>query len=414
MYFHHQQGELCAEQVRLTHIATQYGTPCYVYSHQALVDNWQAFADGFKHRPHRICYAVKANSNLAILRLFAERHSGFDIVSVGELERVLAAGGDPKKIVFSGVGKTTSEIMRALEVGISCFNIESAAELERINSLAGKLKKIAPVALRINPNIDAGTHHYIATGLNENKFGIAYDQVLPLVDKLTALKHVKLIGIGCHIGSQITELKPFLAAVERLLEMYQQLLAKRIELQHLNIGGGLGVCYQNETPPAIKDYAAVLTQKLAGIPQEIFLEPGRAIVANTGILLTRVEYIKSSEYKNFAIIDAAMNDLVRPALYDAWHNIVPVKKSNAAEKIYDVVGPICESGDFLGKNRMLAIQQDDLLAIHSAGAYGFSMSSNYNSRPRVAEILVHGATIRVIRERETIQDLLRHENILLS
>jgi len=412
MYFNTQHQVLYAEQVSLIDIAKQYGTPCYIYSQQALEDNWQAFSDGFQHRPHRICYAVKANSNLAILRLFANKNSGFDIVSQGELERVLAAGGSPDKIVFSGVGKQSAEILRALEIGIYCFNIESEAELEHLNTLAAQQHKTASITLRINPNIDAGTHHYISTGLNENKFGISHDQVLMLIDKLKRFTHLKLIGIGSHIGSQITELTPFTDAIKRLLELTKELKAKGIELQHLNIGGGLGVTYQQETPPTIKAYAKHINQELASFPGEIIIEPGRAIVANTGILLTRVLSIKSSEHKNFAIVDAAMNDLLRPALYNAWHNITAVKENESLPKrSYDVVGPVCESADFLGKDRTLAIQENDLLAVHSAGAYGFSMSSNYNSRPRPAEILVHGTKTHVIRKRETIQDLLSHENI---
>lgn len=413
-YFHYQDNELYAEQVSLTEIAKQFGTPCYVYSEQALLDRWQAFDNAFSSHKHRICYAVKANSNLAILNLFAKKNSGFDIVSQGELERVLTAQGDPGLIVFSGVGKTSAEIIRALEADIFCFNIESEAELERLNNLAAQKNKTAAILLRVNPNIDAGTHPYISTGLNENKFGIAYDDALTLVNHIKSLQHLKLIGIGCHIGSQITELSPFVDAIDRLLILSEKISALDITLQYLNIGGGLGINYQSENPPKIEDYAKQICQKLINCPLEIIVEPGRAIVAPAGILVTTVEYIKQTEQKNFAIIDAAMNDLLRPALYDAWHLISPVKKTSLTpERIYDIVGPVCESADFLGRKRSLAIQAGDLLAIHAVGAYGFSMSSNYNSRPRAAEVLVHGKNMRLIREREKIEDLFVHEKIVL-
>ncbi|MEO8402731.1 MAG: diaminopimelate decarboxylase [Gammaproteobacteria bacterium] len=411
--FHYQQDQLYAEEVSLTDIAKQFGTPCYVYSKSQLIQNWQRFNDAFTNHPHRICYAVKANSNIAILNLFAKLQSGFDIVSLGELERVLAAGGDPSKIVFSGVGKKAAEIVRALEVGINCFNVESAAELERLNAIGAEYKKIVPIGLRINPNIDARTHPYIATGLHENKFGIDYTEGLAIVDKIQTLPHLKLVGIGSHIGSQLTELSPFIEAIDRLLELVDQLLLAGVPLHHLNIGGGLGVCYQNETPPSIQEYATTLSQKLAACPLEIILEPGRAIVANAGILLTSVEYLKHTEHKNFAIVDTAMNDLLRPALYEAWHEITPVKPDKKLpEKMYDIVGPVCESADFLGKNRLLGVLPGDLLAIHSTGAYGFSMSSNYNSRPRVAEVMVDKNQVHLIRKRETIADLFLHEQLI--
>jgi len=412
--FHYQHDQLYIEQVNLVDIAKQYGTPCYVYSKKMLVDNWKRFDKAFAKQPHRICYAVKASSNLAILNLFSNLHSGFDIVSLGELERVLASGGDPGNIIFSGVGKKPHEIIRALEVGILCFNIESEAELYRLNEIAAAEKKIAPISLRINPNIDARTHPYIATGLNENKFGIAYTDSLSIIEKIQSLSHLKLIGIGNHIGSQLTELSPFSEAIDRLLELTQQLSEKGIELQHINLGGGLGVNYRNETPPSIEEYAAELILKFKSLPYEIILEPGRAIVANAGILLTTIEYLKHTIHKNFAIVDAAMNDLLRPALYNAWHEIIPVTlRKKHKLKLYDIVGPICESADFLGKDRELALEHGDLLAILSAGAYSFSMSSNYNSRPRIAEVMVDKQHIHLIRERETIQDLFAKEKIII-
>ena len=410
---HYQNDQLYIEQVSLADIAKQFGTPCYVYSKQKLLDNWQQFDRAFAYHPHHICYAVKANSNLAILNLFAKLQSGFDIVSLGELERVIKAGGDPQKIVFSGVGKKPNEIIRALEVKIYCFNVESEVELARLNDIAACQKKIAPICLRINPNIDARTHPHIATGLNENKFGIAYADVLSIANKIHTLKHLKLIGIGSHIGSQIMTLDPFLAAIDRLLELVSPLTAKNMPLEHINIGGGLGVNYQNETAPSIQEYAAALKQKLVTCPLNVVLEPGRAIAANAGILLTTVEYVKQTEHKNFVIVDAAMNDLLRPALYNAWHPIEPVTlRKDIPQKIVDIVGPVCESADFLGKERLLSIEAGDLLAVYSAGAYGFSMSSNYNSRPRAAEIEVDKNQVHLIRARETIQDLFVHERIV--
>lgn len=410
--FNYKNDELYAENVRLADIAEKFGTPCYVYSRAAIENNWQEFNKSFGNYPHRICYAVKANSNIAILNILAKLNSGFDIVSRGELERVLAAGGNPKQIVFSGVGKQEDEIIRALEVEIFCFNVESEAELEKINTLAARLKKIAPIALRINPNIDAKTHPYIATGLHENKFGIELSLVLSLCEKISTFSNLKLIGIGSHIGSQLTELDPFLETLDCLLGLVDQLSERGIQLQHVDIGGGLGVRYKEETPPAIHDYIMALRKKLEKHFIEVIIEPGRVIVANAGVLVTKVEYLKHSNHKNFAIVDAAMNDLMRPALYNAWQNIIPLKKNKNEEQMYDIVGPVCESGDFLGKERKLSLQTGDLLAICSAGAYGFAMSSNYNSRPRVAEIMVEGDKMHLIRRRETIEDLFVHEKIV--
>jgi diaminopimelate decarboxylase len=404
-YFQYQNKELFAEEIALKTIAEQYGTPCYVYSRAVIEHNWQAFNNALSHRPHRICYAVKANSNLAILNVLARLQSGFDIVSMGELERVLAAGGQADKIVFSGVGKKTAEIERALQVGIHCFNIESEAEIERIHQIAQSLQKKARIALRINPNIDAKTHPYIATGLKENKFGIEIDNILPLCAAITKMPYLELTGIACHIGSQLTDLSPVMEAIDRLLELITQLNNAGIHLQHLNVGGGLGICYQDEQPPTIQEYVTAINSRLASCPLEIILEPGRSLVANAGVLLTQVEYLKETPHRNFAIVDAAMNDLMRPALYNAWQNILPVDLTSTQEKkIYDVVGPVCESADFLGKERQLKLQVGELLAITDAGAYGFSMSSNYNSRPRVAEDQIH-----LIRRRETIDELFAHE-----
>ena len=411
--FHYQKGELFAEEVPLSKIAEQVGTPCYVYSYTELKQQWQTLDKALGDLPHRICYAVKANSNIAILNIFSRLGSGFDIVSIGELERVLAADGDPKKIIFSGVGKQTAEIIRALEVGIYCFNVESEAELNRLLDIAKKQKKIIPIALRINPNIDARTHPYIATGLHENKFGIELNRVLPLARKIKTNSHIKLLGIGCHIGSQLTQLSPFTSAIYCLIDLYEKIKNEGITLEHLDIGGGLGVTYQNEQPPTIAEYAAVLRSKFKKYPIEIIVEPGRVLTANAGVLLTRVEYLKHNHQKNFAIVDAAMNDFLRPALYNAWQNIIPVIPHNKAEeKDYDIVGPVCESADFLGKNRLLALQEGDLLAICSAGAYGFAMSSNYNSRPRAAEVLVKKNKFHIIRQREKINELFAQETML--
>jgi diaminopimelate decarboxylase len=411
--FEYKNNELYAEDVSLAAIAKQFDTPCYVYSRAVLEQNFQAFHLALGKIPHRICYAVKANSNLAILNLLTRLGSGFDIVSVGELERVLSAGGDPKKIVFSGVGKKSAEILRALSVGIYCFNVESEVELERINAIAKKTHVMAPLALRNNPNIDAMTHPYISTGLKENKFGIAYEKVLSLCDKIKTLSNIQLIGLACHIGSQLTEMSPFVEALERVKELAEQIKQSGFKLQHLNIGGGLGIVYRNENPPTIAEYIKTITAHIHHLDYEIILEPGRAITADAGILLTEIEYLKHTEHKNFAVVDAAMNDLMRPALYNAWQNILPVdKNARAAVETYDIVGPVCESGDFLGRSRALAISPGNLLAICSAGAYGFSMSSNYNSRPRAAEVMVDKDKCTLIRQRETVQELFANEKIL--
>ncbi|MHB1946586.1 MAG: diaminopimelate decarboxylase [Gammaproteobacteria bacterium] len=411
--FHYRNHELYAEKVRVADLADQYGTPCYIYSRATIENNWRAFNTAFANYPHRICYAVKANSNLAILNLLAKLNSGFDIVSQGELERVLIAGGNPKNIIFSGVGKQTSEIMRALEVGIFCFNLESESELERLNYIATQQKKIASIALRINPNIDARTHRYISTGLHENKFGIEISQVIQLIEKIKKMPNLNLIGIGCHIGSQLIELAPFLEALDSLLELVTKLTESGIKLNNIDIGGGLGICYRDEKPPLISDYVAAIRKRVEPTKLEIILEPGRVIVANAGILLTKVEYLKQTAHKNFAIVDAGMNDLIRPALYESWQNIIPAQLSmTSEEKVYDIVGPVCESADYLGKDRQLSLKTADLLAICSAGAYGFSMSSNYNSRPRIAEIMVDGNDHHLIRVRESFNDLYAHEKMI--
>jgi diaminopimelate decarboxylase len=412
-HFHYKNNTLFAEDISLIEIAKQFGTPCYVYSRAAIENQWREFHNSFGQYPHRICYAVKANSNIGILNLLARLGSGFDIVSVGELERVLAAGGDPKNIVFSGVGKTETEILRALDANIFCFDVESIAELDRLQTLAKRKDLVAPIALRINPNIDARTHPYIATGLHENKFGIDINEAFAICRQIKSMSHVQFIGIACHIGSQLTELDPFVEALDCLLQFIDNLLSFDIHLQYINIGGGLGVRYQDESPPSISEYVALLVKKIEKYKLKIVLEPGRAIVANAGMLLTQVEYLKQTAHKNFAIVDAGMNDLIRPALYDAWQKIIPVTThSHSPETLYDIVGPVCESADFLGKERLLSLNIGDLLAISSAGAYGFSMSSNYNSRPRAAEILVDGNHAHLIRQRESIQDLFLHERMI--
>jgi diaminopimelate decarboxylase len=414
-YFAYCGDVLCAENVELANIAAQYGTPCYVYSRATLERHWNAFDKAFGDLPHLVCYAVKANSNIAILNLLAKMGSGFDIVSVGELERVLQAGGEADKVVFSGVGKSVTEIKRALDVGIRCFNVESESELERIQIIAQQMNKIAPISLRVNPDVDAKTHPYISTGLKENKFGIDVDTALEVYQHAAGLSHIKIVGIDCHIGSQLIENEPFIAALHRILHVVEKLQNVGIQLEHIDLGGGLGVCYQDEKPPEPQQYveALQLAQHLADKNMQILIEPGRAIVANAGVLVTKVEYLKTTKDKNFAIVDAAMNDLIRPSLYAAWQNILPVnRQSNTAPKLYDIVGPICETGDFLGKQRELAIQQGDLLAVRSSGAYGFTMSSNYNTRPRAAELLVDGDTVHEIRQRETIESLYELEKII--
>jgi diaminopimelate decarboxylase len=412
-HFEYRNDHLFAEGCSLKSIAELHGTPCYVYSRATLEKHWHAFNDGFGDKPHLICYAVKANSNIAILNLLARLGSGFDIVSVGELERVLKAGGEASKIVFSGVGKRDDELRRALEVGIRCFNVEVPGEFDRLNKIAAEMGKIAPVSLRVNPDVDAKTHPYISTGLKENKFGIDIDYAVAEYKRAAQLPNLNIVGIDCHIGSQLTEITPFLDALDRVLLLAEALEQEGIAIKHLDLGGGLGIRYQNETPTEPAVYIEALYQKLGDVPYEILLEPGRAIAGNAGILLTAVEYLKPTESKNFAIVDAAMNDLMRPALYGAWQDIVPAqKRHNGETERYDIVGPICETGDFLGKERQLNLQQGDLLAIRSAGAYGFTMSSNYNSRPRPVEIMVDGCEARVIRKRESLSQLWEGEQLL--
>jgi len=421
-HFNYQNKQLHVEQVALADIAALHGTPCYVYSRAALTAGFRQFSDALQGRDHLICYAVKANSNLAILNVFARLGAGFDIVSGGELQRVLAAGGDARKVVFSGVGKTVAELRMALEANILCFNVESAAELDRLNEVAGCMGKVAAISLRVNPDVDAKTHPYISTGLKQNKFGVAYTEAVALYRKAHAMHNLHITGMDCHIGSQLTETSPFIAAVEKVLALVDTLAAEGIALEHLDLGGGLGICYQDETPPAIADYIAALLGALQGRTQKLILEPGRVLVGNAGVLLTRVEYIKPGEEKNFAIVDAAMNDLMRPALYDAYHDILPVDNNplphacegtNATSpSIFEIVGPICETGDFIGHARELAIAPFSLLAVMSAGAYGMSMSSNYNTRPRAAEVMVDGKTVHLVRERETVQQLIAGEKII--
>jgi diaminopimelate decarboxylase len=410
--FQIKNGELHAENVPLSKIAAEFGTPTYVYSKEALTSAFKRFDAGFSGTDHLVCFAVKSNPSLAILNLFAQLGAGFDIVSGGELARVIAAGGDPSKVVFSGVGKTEAEMRAALEAGIFCFNVESAAELARLNAVAGSMGKIAPVSLRVNPNVDAKTHPYISTGLKNNKFGVAYEDALSLYQSAAKMPHIEIHGVDCHIGSQLTELSPFLDALDRVLDLVDQLEAAGIPIQHIDAGGGIGICYSKETPPDFVDYAAAMLKKLAGRKVKLVFEPGRALVGNAGTLLTKVEYLKHTEAKNFAIVDAAMNDLMRPALYNAYHDIVAVKPSQEVAHVYEVVGPVCETGDFLGHDRSLSLQQDDLLAILSAGAYGMSMSSNYNTRPRAAEIMVDGDQCFEIRQREKVSDLFALESIL--
>jgi len=411
-YFSRHDSELCVESVPLSRIAEEFGTPCYVYSHAALTAAYQGFDSAFAERDHLICYAVKANSSLAILNLFARLGAGFDIVSGGELARVLAAGGVANKVVFSGVGKTADEMRQALEAGILCFNVESESELERLDKVAGEMGKQAPVSLRVNPDVDPKTHPYISTGLKGNKFGIAYTDAVRLYCKARDFSHLEVIGIDCHIGSQITEVSPFADALDKILLLIDALAKEGIAIHHLDLGGGLGICYSDETPPPVTDYADTLLEKLADRNFRILLEPGRALVGNAGLLLTKVEYLKHGETKNFALVDAAMNDLMRPALYDAYHAILPVKENTGIAQRYEIVGPVCESGDFLGHDRHLHLAEGDLLAVMSAGAYGMSMSSNYNTRPRAAEIIVQKNNTHLIREREKISQLFALERLL--
>ena len=407
---------LHAENVGLNQIAREFGTPCYVYSKAALTLAFERFSAGFIGSDHLVCFAVKSNPSLAILNLFAKLGAGFDIVSGGELARVLAAGGDPKKIVFSGVGKTAVEMQAALDAGIFCFNVESASELTRLNKVAAEMGKVAPVSLRVNPNVDAKTHPYISTGLNNHKFGVASEAALSIYLHAAAMSNIAIHGVDCHIGSQITELSPFLDAFDRVLLLVDALQQHGIEIQHIDAGGGIGICYSNETPPEFKVYAAAMRAKLGERKVKLVFEPGRALVGNAGVLLTKVEYLKHTEAKNFAIVDAAMNDLMRPALYDAYHDIKAVQtrlKDDVTPTLtYEIVGPVCESGDFLGHDRNLALAEGDLLAIMSAGAYGMSMASNYNTRPRAAEVMVDDGVCHLIRPREVIADLFALEKVL--
>ena len=412
-FFQYKNEQLYVEDLPVKQLAEEFGTPLYIYSRATLERHWHAFDSALGKHPHLICYAVKANSNIGILNVMAKLGSGFDIVSQGELERVLAAGGEASKVVFSGVAKSRAEIMRALEVGIRCFNVESIAELHHINQIAGEMGKVAPISLRVNPDVDAHTHPYISTGLKENKFGVSVDEAREVYKLAATLPHVKITGMDCHIGSQLTELQPFLDATDRLIRLMEQLKEDGITLKHLDLGGGLGVTYTDETPPHPSDYATALLNKLKDYEDlEIILEPGRAIAANAGILVAKVQYLKSNESRNFAITDTGMNDMIRPALYEAYMNIIEIDRTLGREKaIYDVVGPVCETSDFLGKQRELAIAEGDYIAQRSAGAYGASMSSNYNSRPRTAEVLVDGNKAHLIRRRENLSELWALESI---
>ena len=413
-FFQYKNEQLYVEDLPVKQLAEEFGTPLYIYSRATLERHWHAFDSALGDHPHLICYAVKANSNIGILNVMAKLGSGFDIVSQGELERVLAAGGEASKVVFSGVAKSRAEIMRALEVGIRCFNVESIAELHHINQIAGEMGKIAPISLRVNPDVDAHTHPYISTGLKENKFGVSVDEAREVYKLAATLPHVKITGMDCHIGSQLTELQPFLDATDRLIRLMEQLKEDGITLKHLDLGGGLGVTYTDETPPHPSDYATALLNKLKDYEDlEIILEPGRAIAANAGILVAKVQYLKSNESRNFAITDTGMNDMIRPALYEAYMNIIEIDRTlERKEAIYDVVGPVCETSDFLGKQRELAIAEGDYIAQRSAGAYGASMSSNYNSRPRTAEVLVDGDKAHLIRRRESLSELWALESIV--
>jgi len=412
-FFEYRNNRLYAEGVPVSEIASKYGTPAYVYSRRTIERHWHAFNDALGDHPHLICYAVKANSNLAVLNLMARMGSGFDIVSGGELMRVMAAGGDAGKIVFSGVGKRSQEIRMALQAGIRCFNCESTEELERINTVAGEEGVKAPVSIRVNPDVDAQTHPYISTGLKENKFGIDIQQALAVYQHAAAMEHIEVNGIDCHIGSQLTQLDPFLDALDRVLNLAEQLKEQGINIRHLDLGGGLGVRYRDEVPPEPADYARAILDKLRDTDFEILMEPGRAIVANAGILLMTVEHLKLTEHKNFAIVDAAMNDNMRPSLYSAWQDIIPAEERKACStRAYDIVGPVCETGDFLGKDRTISIEPGDVLAMRSSGAYGFSMSSNYNTRARAVELMVDDDEIHVIRERETFEQMIAGEHLL--
>lgn len=410
--FIYRDNELFVESIPLKQIADEFGTPCYIYSRSALTKAYQEFDSSFASRDHLICYAVKANSNIAILNLFAQLGSGFDIVSGGELLRVIKAGGDPGKTVFSGVGKNVNEMRMALDANILCFNVESEAELLALNQIAEDMDKIAPVSLRVNPDVDAKTHPYISTGLKENKFGIPASEAERIYKSAHRYAHIRFTGLDCHIGSQLTDLEPFMQAGNKMLDLLNKLQSQGLEIEHLDLGGGLGIRYANETPPTIKEYVSALCAKTHQIKQRLLIEPGRSLVGNSGILLTRVEYLKHTPARNFAIVDAAMNDLMRPALYDAYHEILPVTGNNGERKNYQIVGPVCETGDFLGHDRRLSLAHGNLLAIMSAGAYGMSMSSNYNTRPRAAEVMIDKSSVHIIRQRETIDQLIATERVL--
>ncbi|WP_440093983.1 diaminopimelate decarboxylase [Pseudomonas syringae] len=410
--FNYRDGELFAEGVALSAIAERFGTPTYVYSRAHIEAQYRAFADALSGMPHMVCFAVKANSNLGVLNVLARLGAGFDIVSRGELERVLAAGGKAERIVFSGVGKTREDMRRALEVGVHCFNVESTDELERLQEVAAELNVRAPISLRVNPDVDAGTHPYISTGLKENKFGIAIAAAEDVYIRASQLPNLEVIGVDCHIGSQLTTLEPFIDALDRLLDLVDRLGDCGIHLHHIDLGGGLGVRYRDEEPPLADDYIKAVRERLAGRDLGLLFEPGRFIVANAGVLLTQVEYLKHTEHKDFAIVDAAMNDLIRPALYQAWMDVTAVRPRDSEPRAYDIVGPICETGDFLAKGRELALAEGDLLAVHSAGAYGFVMSSNYNTRGRAAEVLVDGTQAFEVRRRETVAELFAGESLL--
>lgn len=411
-HFQRRGVSLYAEDVPLALIAEQVGTPCYVYSRATLERHWRAFDAALAGLDHLICYSVKALSNIAVLDVLARLGSGFDVVSVGELERVLAAGGDPARTVFSGVGKRADEMARALELGIACFNVESVAELHCLDAVARSHGVRAPVALRVNPDVDARTHPYISTGLKHNKFGIAHDRALDVYAEAAAMAGVQVVGIDCHIGSQLTDVAPFVDALDRLLELVGELAGRGIDLEHIDIGGGLGIRYRDETPPLPGDYVRAVRSRLEASGLAVHVEPGRAIAGNAGVLLTRVEYLKTGEAGRFAIVDAAMNDYIRPALYQAWCAIEAVEQRDGEAHVYDVVGPVCESADFLGKERELVVQAGDLLALRSAGAYGFVMSSSYNSRPRAAEVMVDGERFQVVRRREAVAELFATESLL--
>ncbi len=411
-HFNYQGDTLYAEALPVAELVSQFGTPCFIYSRATLERHYRVYQEALQDCPRLICFAVKSNSNLAVLNVLARMGAGFDIVSGGELEKVIAAGGDASKIIFSGVGKSQAEIARALQAGICCFNVESEAELERIDNTAQRLQLRAPVSIRVNPDVDAGTHPYISTGLKENKFGIASEQAIDVYRRAAVMAGINVVGIDCHIGSQLTSNEPFLDAIDKLLALVDKLAAEGIRLTHFDLGGGLGVTYGEEEPPHPSDFIAMVRDRFVNRDMTLLFEPGRSITANAGLFVTRVEYLKHTQHKNFAIVDGAMNDLLRPALYGAWQEIIPVEKVDGESLIYDVVGPVCESADFLGKDRSLCLKAGDLLAVRSAGAYGFVMSSNYNTRPRAAEIMVDGNEKFLVRERESVTELYRLESIL--